>query len=151
MSRALFGFILFVTTSSVISAAQGEPGTLAGAVRDSSGAAIPGATVQIVAEATNATLEAVADGQGTFRISPLSPGAIASRPRSTVRSGGSPDHSLDGRGSAALSLTLSPSRLSESVVVTARRVEEVAQEVPIPVSVVSGALAAETARSTSIV
>ena len=41
-------------------------------------------------------------------------------------------------------MTLSPSRLSESVVVTARRVEEVAQEVPIPLSVVDGKLAADT-------
>ena len=40
-------------------------------------------------------------------------------------------------------VTLAPSRLTESVVVTARRVEEVAQEVPIPVSVVRGDLVAD--------
>ncbi len=45
---------------------------------------------------------------------------------------------------AAADVTLSPSRLTESVVVTARRVEEVAQEVPIPLSVVDGKLAADT-------
>ena len=39
-------------------------------------------------------------------------------------------------------MTLTPARLTEAVVVTARRVEEVAQEVPIPVSVVSGDLVA---------
>ena len=43
-----------------------------------------------------------------------------------------------------LDVTLHPSRLSESVVVTARRVEEIAQEVPFPVSVISGTLAADT-------
>src|SRR4029453_9183851 len=48
--------------------------------------------------------------------------------------------SLEGGRTAEIELTLSPARLSEGVVVTARRVEEVAQEVPIPVSVVSGAL-----------
>jgi len=47
-------------------------------------------------------------------------------------------------GPAAIDVTLLPSRLTESVVVTARRVEEVAQEVPIPVSVVSGAVLAAT-------
>ena len=40
-------------------------------------------------------------------------------------------------------MTLSPARFTQSVVVTARRVEEVAQEVPIPVSVVSGDLVAD--------
>ncbi len=38
---------------------------------------------------------------------------------------------------AAIELTLVPARLSEGVVVTARRVEEAAQDVPIPLSVVN--------------
>lgn len=41
-------------------------------------------------------------------------------------------------GQATLDVTRSRSRLTESVVVTARRVEEVAQDVPIPVSVTRG-------------
>ena len=44
---------------------------------------------------------------------------------------------------AAIDVTLSPARFTQSVVVTARRVEEVAQEVPIPVSVVRGDLVAD--------
>ena len=51
---------------------------------------------------------------------------------------------VEAGGAAALDLTLSPSRLTESVVVTARRVEEEVQEVPIPVSVLSGKLVAES-------
>ena len=43
----------------------------------------------------------------------------------------------------ASDVTLQPARFTEGVVVTARRVEEVAQEVPIPVSVVSGNLVAD--------
>src|SRR5204863_6279797 len=43
-----------------------------------------------------------------------------------------------------VSLSLAPARFSEAVVVTARRVEETVQEVPIPITVVSGALAADT-------
>ena len=105
-------------------------------VRDSLGGAIPGATVRIVNETSGAPVEAVSDAQGSYRIE-LPPG----RYRVEV--------TLDGfetavqrvtlqPGPAAIDVTLLPSRITESVVVTARRVEEVAQEVPIPVSVVSG-------------
>jgi iron complex outermembrane receptor protein len=44
---------------------------------------------------------------------------------------------------ASLDVTLAPARFSQSVVVTARRTEEVAQEVPIPVSVVRGDLVSD--------
>jgi len=44
---------------------------------------------------------------------------------------------------AAIDVTLSPARFSQSVVVTARRVEELAQDVPIPVSVVRGDLVSD--------
>ena len=44
---------------------------------------------------------------------------------------------------AAIEVTLTPARFTEGVVVTARRVEEAAQDVPIPVSVVDGGLVAD--------
>ena len=44
---------------------------------------------------------------------------------------------------AAIDVTLTPARITQAVVVTARRVEEAAQEVPIPLSVVSGDLVAD--------
>ena len=47
---------------------------------------------------------------------------------------------LEAGQTTALDVTLTPSRVTEGVIVTARRIEEVAQEVPIPVSVVSGDL-----------
>ena len=47
---------------------------------------------------------------------------------------------LDAGQSLAVELTLAPAGITEGVVVTARRSEEVAQEVPIPLSVVSGKL-----------
>ena len=50
---------------------------------------------------------------------------------------------LEAGQAAAVAITLSAARFTEGVVVTARRVEEVAQEVPIPVSVVSGELVAD--------
>ena len=125
-------------------AAQPAGGSIAGLVRDASGAAIPGATVRIVNEVTGVSLQAVSDEQGAYRTTALGPGAY------------SVEISLDGfeaagrrivlaaGQTAAVDVTLNPSRLTESVVVTARRVEEVAQEVPIPLSVVDGTLAANT-------
>ena len=47
---------------------------------------------------------------------------------------------LDAGQTSALDVTLTPSQITEGVIVTARRIEEAAQEVPISVSVVSGDL-----------
>ena len=47
---------------------------------------------------------------------------------------------LESGQTLTIEVTLAPAQLTEGVVVTARRVEEVAQEVPIPVSVVDGEL-----------
>ena len=121
--------------------AQTNTGVVTGVVRDSSGAAIPGATVLVVNEDTGASVEATSDEQGSYRAS-LAPGRYRL------------EASLDGFETAvrrivvetgqtpAVDVTLAPARINEGVVVTARRVEEVVQEVPIPVSVLSGELIA---------
>ena len=123
--------------------AQPDAGTIAGIVRDSSGGAVPGASVKVVNEGTGAEVAAVTDDRGGYRATPLPPG------RYRVEA------SLDGFETAVRQVTLavgqetavdfeiSPSRLAESVVVTARRTEEAAQEVPIPVSVIRGDLVAD--------
>jgi iron complex outermembrane receptor protein len=84
----------------------------------------------------------VADGEGSYRSEPLTPGSYRV------------DVTLDGfepvtrrvvieAGKASTAdFALTPARLTEGVVVTARRVEEVVQEVPIPVTVLSGELVA---------
>ena len=51
---------------------------------------------------------------------------------------------LEAGQTLSIDVTLTPSRITEAVVVTARRIEEVAQEVPIPVSVVGGNMVADT-------
>src|SRR4030095_1581598 len=95
-------------------------------------------------EDSGKTAEAVSDGEGIYRTAALIPGRYRLEitldgfepvARQTV---------LTSDQMTALDVTLSPSRLTEAVVVTARRVEEAAQEVPIPVSVVSGNLVADT-------
>jgi iron complex outermembrane recepter protein len=117
--------------------------TLSGVVRDSSGGAIPGATIRIVNAASNTSVELVSDGHGAYQTEPLTPG----RYRIEVSLDGfepiSRDIVIDLGQVAAADFTLEPARLSEAVVVTARRVEETVQEVPIPVSVVTGNLMAD--------
>ena len=146
MFRRFFKIVvaLVALAPAVSAVAQTAGGSIGGLVRDASGAAIPGATVRIVNEVTGVSLQAVSDEQGAYRTTALGPGAY------------SVEISLDGfeaagrrivlaaGQTAAVDVTLNPSRLTESVVVTARRVEEVAQEVPIPLSVVDGTLAANT-------
>ncbi len=118
-------------------------GVIAGVVRDTSGGAVPGATVHVVNEDSKAASDAVSDGQGAYSVTGLAAG------RYRVEA------SLDGFETSVRLVTvaagqtasadalLEPARFSQAVVVTARRVEEQAQEVPIPVSVVRGDLVAD--------
>ena len=120
-----------------ISSGQTGSGTIAGTVRDASGGAIPGATVRIVNSTTRRAVEAVSDEQGAYRTDALAAGTYRlevalSGFETAVREVGVADGQT-----AAVELTLVPARLSEGVVVTARRVEEAAQDVPIPLSVVN--------------
>jgi iron complex outermembrane receptor protein len=123
--------------------AQTGTSTIAGIVRDSSGAAIPGAIVRVVSEDGGATVEAVSDGQGAYRAAALSPGQYRVETTLDGFETAARRLVLEGGQTAAVDVTLNPARFTQSVVVTARRVEELAQEVPIPVSVVRGDLVAD--------
>jgi iron complex outermembrane receptor protein len=124
-------------------AAQPATGSIAGVVRDSSGGAVPGATVRVISEATGTALETISGGQGEYRLQDLAPGAY----RVEVGLDGFETAvnrvTLESGQSATSDMTLSPARFSQSVIVTARRTEEAAQEVPIPVSVLRGDLVAD--------
>src|SRR5207342_2568722 len=146
MLRSFLKIVVALVALAPAASAVAQPagGSIAGLVRDASGAAIPGATVRVVNEVTGVSLQAVSDEQGAYRTAALGLGAFTveitldgfeAAGRRVVLSAGQ---------TAVVDVTLNPSRLTESVVVTARRVEEAAQEVPIPLSVVDGALAANT-------
>jgi iron complex outermembrane receptor protein len=141
MSRRLLALVAMLAGALLPADAVAQPGTgtVSGLVRDSSGAAIPGATVRIVNEDTGASIEAVTNTQGSYQ-APL----VAGRYRVEAALDGFETAVrtvvLESGHTATLDLSLTPARLAEAVVVTARRVEEAAQEVPIPVSVVDGAL-----------
>ena len=137
--RVLMFAVLFAALTPAAGLAQ-TGGTVAGLVRDSLGGAIPGATVRVVNEATGAAQETVSDGEGRYRFDDVAPGQY--RVEATL-DGFEPAvgrGAVDGRQAASIDVTLTPARLTEGVVVTARRVEEAVQEVPIPVSVLSGEL-----------
>jgi iron complex outermembrane receptor protein len=116
---------------------------ISGIVKDTLGGVVPGATVKVVNEANNVSVDATTDATGSYRFEALVPGSYRV------------ETSLDGFETAerrvalqagqrtANDVTLSPARFTQSVVVTARRVEELAQDVPIPVSVVRGDLVAD--------
>ncbi len=123
--------------------AQANTGAIAGVVKDSSGGVLPGAAIKVVNEATNVATDLFANPDGSYRIDGLAAGTyrveasldgFETEQRRIVLTAGQ---------SAASDLSLSPAKFSQSVVVTARRVEEVAQDVPIPVSVVRGDLVSD--------
>jgi outer membrane receptor protein involved in Fe transport len=67
--------ILAVMLLPSVGFAQMTRGSIAGTVRDSSGAIVPGVTVTITNVATNAAQVATTDGEGFYRVPALEPGA----------------------------------------------------------------------------
>jgi iron complex outermembrane receptor protein len=119
---------------------QAGTSTIAGIVKDATNAPLPGVTVTVVGDASGATFEAVSDERGAYRADALAPGSYRVQ---TTLDGFEPSVIpvvLEAGQAASVDVTLTPARLTENVVVTARRVEEAVQEVPIPVSVLSGEL-----------
>lgn len=125
-----------------IVSAQSGTARVTGLVKDSSGAPVPGALVRVVDDVSNAVVELVTDSHGAYSTDPL-PVAVyqvevlldgfETSVRRVMLATGQP---------TTVDVTLEPARLTEGVLVSARRVEEIAQELPIPVSVVSGELVA---------
>jgi iron complex outermembrane recepter protein len=145
MFRTSFRIVgaLVIALLPVVAGAQTGTSAITGVVKDSTGGTIPGAQVKIVNENTNVSLDVTTNQDGAYRFDALVPGPYRV------------ETSLDGFETAVRQIvlgagqtatndvTLSPARFSQSVVVTARRVEELAQDVPIPVSVVRGDLVAD--------
>jgi iron complex outermembrane receptor protein len=125
-------------------AQQAATTTIMCLVRDASGAPVPGASVHAVNETTGAAIDVVTDQAGTSRIDVATPGAYVIE---TILDGFEKDvHrvSVDKDHPVAVEVTLAIAHLSDAVVVTARRVEEKAQEVPVPISVINGTMVENT-------
>ena len=79
MSRLRSGFVVVLLVAGAVVwprfvAAQANTGTISGTITDSQGQVIPGATVTIIAEATDESREAVSDSKGDFQVTNLRPG-----------------------------------------------------------------------------
>lgn len=145
MSRRLYTLVAMIAVAlfPVLTSAQDTTtASVAGLVRDSTGGALPGALVKVISEETNATAEVVTDERGGYRAAALPIGRYRVEASIEGFETAARQVALAAGQEANADLTLNPS-LSESVVVTARRSEEVAQEVPIPVSVIRGDLVAD--------
>ena len=144
MSRTWFRVVLasLIVLLPAVAAGQTPPTAVAGVVKDQSGGVLPGVTVRIVSEATGAAIEITSDGQGAYRSNVPTPGAYRLE---TLLDGFQTDVRrvvVESGQTASVDVVLT-ARFSQGVVVTARRVEELAQEVPIPVSVVRGDIVAD--------
>ena len=135
----IIAFLLFIPSFALAQSAS----VISGTVKDSSGGVLPGVSVKITNETTNTSADIVTNPDGTYTSEPLTPGpyrvsvsldGFETVDKRIVVAAGQP---------ATNDVTLSPARFSQSVVVTARRVEEQAQDVPIPVSVVRGDLVSD--------
>ncbi|MFN8094722.1 MAG: TonB-dependent receptor [Vicinamibacteria bacterium] len=145
-SRVFRAVVLFLAALPLAARASAAPaaGEISGLVRGPAGEALPGATVRVVSETTGVSAELVSDGQGAFRTVPLESGTYRVEVRLSGFETASRRVEVKGGETVQVDTTLDISRFNDSVVVTARRTEEAVQEVPIPVSVVSGQLVADT-------
>ena len=119
-------------------AATARTGEIAGVVVDTTGGVLPGATVTLTGAAGAATTQADAEGRFTFGRLPAGVYAV------TVFLSGFGEARVDditvGADPVALSpITLRLGAFEEAAVVTATRIEEPLQEVPMSISAVTGA------------
>jgi outer membrane receptor protein involved in Fe transport len=123
--------------------AQTGSGAITGVVKDESDGAVPGAAIKVVNEGTGAAVDVFSNERGSYEVTGLVPGQYRVEAALDGFETVSQRIALEAGQTAAIPITLFPARFTEGVMVTARRVEEIAQEVPIPVSVVSGELVAD--------
>ena len=119
--------------------AGAQTGEIAGIVVDATGGVLPGATVTLTG-APGSPMIAQADAEGSFTFSGLSPGVYTV----TVFLNGFREATVDGVAVNGEPVTLPPVTLrleafEEAAIVTATRIEEPLQAVPMSISAVTGA------------
>ena len=140
MKATLGTFVVLWLTAEVLCAQT--TGTIVGVARDSTGAVVPGVTVEVVSTERGISRAAVTDDQGYYRVVNLAPGAYEVRGtlpgfRTAVRSG----VQLTIGQEASVDLALQLGDLSEDVVVTGE-----AQLVDTTSSTVGGLVGEQTMR-----
>jgi iron complex outermembrane recepter protein len=114
------------------------PVPLQGVVRDTSGATLPGVTVRVLSEVSARVVEVVSDGQGAYQVHLLPPGTYRVEAALQGFSSARARASIEIGRPVQIDLVLGPAGPTESVMVTARRLEEAAQDVPIALTAVGG-------------
>jgi len=115
---SMWWVVWFLTLAAAF--AQVDTGTIAGSVRDSSGAGVASATVTFVETNTNATMKTKADGSGDYTSPPLRPGSykiVAEAPGFKTQTLGTIVLQVQDR--LRLNFEMAVGSVSENVVVTA--------------------------------
>lgn len=144
LAVAAFGLLALTSLSALVpvALAQDDLGSIEGYALDRSGAAVPNVTLVIVNETTGESKETTSDETGRYHAPALAPGryqieAVREGFESAVRRGVTVEAGQTATVDVELAIQ-ALARVFEEIVVTARRVEEEVQDVPIPVSVVQG-------------
>jgi len=119
MRRRLIGFLAALAWAAAATNAHAQNAQITGAVKDASGAVIPGATVTARNADTGFVRTAVTDGQGDYRLPSLPPGRYSVSTELTGFSSETrPDIVLIIEQTAIINFTLKPAAISETVTVT---------------------------------
>ncbi len=139
MSRYAQTAVVFFWITGMATVAAAQTGAIAGIVVDATGGVLPGATVMLTGAGGGPTTTQT-DAEGRFTFGGLSPGVYTV----TVFLSGFGETTVDGVAVGGEPVTLPPIALrlgafEEAAVVTATRVEEPLQQVPMSISAVTGA------------
>ena len=122
--RSLAAIFLCLALCALSLFAQSERGTITGAVRDSSGAVIPGAKISLKNAATNVNIGAVTNEQGEYTIPSLSPGTYSLRAeKEGFRPSLTNAINLDAAQTVRTDVTLEVGTSSQAIEVTASAVQ----------------------------
>ena len=135
----MLGLVVGSHASGTAAPAAAQSGQVAGQVVDATGAVLPGATVTLRG-GPGGPMVTQTDAQGRFAVAGLSPGAYTL----TIFLSGFGEVTVDDVAVAANpvelpAVTLRVAAFDEAVVVTATRIEEPLQQVPMSISAVTGA------------
>ena len=135
----MLGLVVGSLASGTAAPAAAQSGQVAGQVVDATGAVLPGATVTLRG-GPGGPMVTQTDAQGRFAVAGLSPGAYTL----TIFLSGFGEVTVDDVAVAANpvelpAVTLWVAAFDEAVVVTATRIEEPLQQVPMSISAVTGA------------